>query len=80
MTDEAEVHAALEASEAEFRSVVEMMPAVPWTEVVDPRTGRGRFTFIGPQVEEVFGYSRRRAALRAGSLLPAACTPTIASA
>ncbi len=57
VTEEAELHTSLEVSEAAFRSVVEAMPAVPWTEVVDPDTGRGRFTFIGPQVEEVFGYT-----------------------
>jgi adenylate cyclase len=57
VTDEAEVHAELESSEAAYRSVVETMPAVPWTEVVDPDSGRGRFRFIGPQVEEVFGYT-----------------------
>jgi PAS domain S-box-containing protein len=57
VTEEAEVHAELESSEAVYRSVVETMPAVPWTEVVDPETGRGRYRFIGPQVEEVFGYT-----------------------
>ena len=57
VTEETELHTPLEVSEAAFRSVVETMPAVPWTEVVDPATGRGRFTFIGPQVEEVFGYT-----------------------
>lgn len=57
VTEEAEVHATLEASEAVFRSIVEAMPAVPWIEVVDPAMDRGRFSFIGPQVEEVFGYT-----------------------
>ena len=57
VTEEAELHASLEASEAAFRSIVETMPAVPWTEVVDPTSDRSRFTFIGPQVEEVFGYT-----------------------
>ena len=56
VTDEAELHTSLEVSEAAFRSV-ETMPAVPWTEVVDPASGRTRFTFIGPQVEEMFGYT-----------------------
>jgi len=57
VTQEAEVHAALEASEATHRSIVETMPAVAWSEVVDADTGRGRYRFIGPQVEEVFGYT-----------------------
>ena len=57
VTEEAEARAALEASEATFRSIVETIPAVPWTEIVDPTTTRGRFTFIGPQVEAIFGYT-----------------------
>jgi PAS domain S-box-containing protein len=56
VSEEAEVHAALEASEATFRSVVETMPAVPWTEIVDPATRKGRYSFIGPQTHEIFGY------------------------
>ena len=46
------------------------MPAVPWTEVVDPDTGRGRYTFIGPQVEMVFGYTPSELLDGAGPLLP----------
>jgi PAS domain S-box-containing protein len=56
VSEEAEVHAALKASEATFRSVVEAMPAVPWTEIVDPATRQGRYSFIGPQTHEIFGY------------------------
>jgi len=57
VTEEAEARAALEVSEATFRSIVETMPAVPWTKIVDPTTSKGRFAFIGPQVEAIFGYS-----------------------
>jgi PAS domain S-box-containing protein len=57
VTERSEAHAALEASEATMRAFVEAMPAVPWTEIVDPATDSARFAFIGPQVEEVFGYT-----------------------
>jgi PAS domain S-box-containing protein len=57
ITDEQEARLKIETSEARYRSVVETMPAVPWSEVVDPETGQGRYVFIGPQVESVFGYT-----------------------
>ncbi|HVF07559.1 MAG TPA: PAS domain-containing protein, partial [Actinomycetota bacterium] len=57
VTEDAELHAALEASEATFRSLVETMPAVPWVEAVDRESGSSRFTLIGPQVEELLGYT-----------------------
>ncbi|HET6712334.1 MAG TPA: PAS domain-containing protein [Actinomycetota bacterium] len=57
VTEEAELHAALETSEATLRSLVETMPATPWTEVMDPASGRGKYRFIGPQVQELFGYT-----------------------
>ncbi len=47
----------LRAQEALLRSIVETTPAVPWAEVIDPRTGRARFTYIGPGAEEMFGYT-----------------------
>jgi adenylate cyclase len=56
VTDEQEAHVAMVGSESRFRSIVETMPAVPWSEVVDPISGLSRFVFIGPQVEAVFGY------------------------
>ncbi|HEX7248292.1 MAG TPA: PAS domain-containing protein, partial [Actinomycetota bacterium] len=57
VTENAEVHAALEASEAIFRPLVETMPAVPWIEAVDRDNDTARFTFIGPQIEELLGYT-----------------------
>jgi len=57
VTDEWEKHAELEASEATLRALIETMPAVPWSEVVDAATGMSRYRLIGPQVEEVFGYT-----------------------
>jgi len=44
-------------SETTLRSLVEGLPAIPWTEVVDPATGHNRFTYIGPQSLDVFGYT-----------------------
>jgi PAS domain S-box-containing protein len=38
-------------------ALLEGMPAVPWTEVVDPDTGWRRFAYIGTQAQELFGYS-----------------------
>lgn len=56
VTEEAELHVTLETSEATLRSLVETMPAAPWTEVMDA-SGRGKYRFIGPQAQELFGYS-----------------------
>ncbi len=47
----------LREAEQRYRTLIEEMPAIPFTEVVDPETGRGRFTYIGPQVESILGYS-----------------------
>ena len=50
--------AELEVREAEsaLRSVVEGMPAIPWTESVDAE-GRSTYLFIGPQAEAVLGHT-----------------------
>ncbi|HSL11018.1 MAG TPA: PAS domain-containing protein, partial [Actinomycetota bacterium] len=37
-------------------ALLEGMPAIPWTEQVDPETGWRRFTYIGPQARELLGY------------------------
>jgi PAS domain S-box-containing protein len=37
-------------------SLLEGMPGVPWTEIVDPTSGWRRFAYIGPQAKELFGY------------------------
>ena len=47
----------LRAQESLLRSIVETAPAVPWAEAIDPRTGRARFTYIGPGAEAMFGYT-----------------------
>jgi PAS domain S-box-containing protein len=47
----------LRDAEERYRSLVEGLPAIPWTEVVDAATGRSRITYIGPQATNVLGYS-----------------------
>ena len=45
------------ASERAFRSLVEGLDGIPWTQVRDPATGVERYTYIGPQCLEVLGYT-----------------------
>jgi PAS domain S-box-containing protein len=56
VTEEQESHLEVAASEARHRSIVESLPAVPWSEVVDPAIGRSRYVYIGSQVEALLGY------------------------
>ncbi len=46
----------LQATVERQRSLLEGMPAIPWTEEVDPSTGSGRITYLGPQTEEILGW------------------------
>jgi PAS domain S-box-containing protein len=38
-------------------SLLEGMPAIPWTEEIDPSAGTGRLVYLGPQTEEILGWS-----------------------
>ncbi|MGZ5316929.1 MAG: PAS domain-containing protein [Actinomycetota bacterium] len=49
--------AEIEASELHLRSLVEGLPAIPWTQITDPATGTERYTYIGPQSLEILGYT-----------------------
>ncbi len=57
VTDERQATAEIAASEQTFRGVVEGMPGIPWSQVVDPETGVERYTYIGPQCLEITGYT-----------------------
>jgi PAS domain S-box-containing protein len=46
-----------EAVEASARTLLEQMPAVPWTSSLDPETGLERMVYIGPQSVELLGYT-----------------------
>jgi PAS domain S-box-containing protein len=56
-TEDQEERARLEASERGQREALAGALAVPWSERVDPETGDDRFTYIGPQALEVFGFT-----------------------
>ena len=53
-----EAEQALRNEHAALLAVAEGIPAMPWTELVDPDTGWRRFTYLGPQVREFLGYER----------------------
>jgi PAS domain S-box-containing protein len=57
ITAEQEAVLQLEREEADQRSALEGVRAIPWTETIDPNTGFERYTYIGPQVFEILGYS-----------------------
>jgi PAS domain S-box-containing protein len=56
VTEEQRSHLEIATSEARHRSIVETLPAVPWTQVLDHATGTSRYIYIGPQVEAILGY------------------------
>jgi PAS domain S-box-containing protein len=53
MTSEKE----LREAEERYRTIIEAIPGVPWTESVDLVTGDTRMAYIGPQVERLFGWT-----------------------
>jgi PAS domain S-box-containing protein len=53
MTSESE----LREAEGRYRTIVEAIPGVPWTENVDVVSGDARMDYIGPQVERLFGWT-----------------------
>jgi PAS domain S-box-containing protein len=57
VTEQKEAVERLRASEALLRAHVEGLPAIPYTEMADPKTGRAWVTFLGPQVEAILGYT-----------------------
>ena len=57
VTGEREERERLAESERHFRELVERAPIVAWTEAYDRRNHRSRYSYIGPQAEEIFGYT-----------------------
>ena len=57
ITERKEEEESLRRGERDLRSMVERLPVIPWTEVDDPETGRSHITYIGPQVEQAYGYT-----------------------
>lgn len=43
-------------AEERYRTLVEQLPAIPWTEEVNTITGRSRMIYLGPQTEAVLGW------------------------
>jgi PAS domain S-box-containing protein len=56
-TEDEEMRARLEVSERKQRQALEGALAIPWTETIHPETGFERYTYIGPQVSDIVGYS-----------------------
>jgi PAS domain S-box-containing protein len=57
VTERAEGERDLQRREKVLRDLVEGMPAIPWTLHVDHGTGKSWYVFIGPQSQELLGYS-----------------------
>ena len=57
ITDRKEDEERLRKSEEMLRRVLENLPAIPWTELNDPETGREVITYIGPQVTAAYGFT-----------------------
>ena len=57
VTEGERLRARLEIAERSQRESLEGVLATPWSETIDPDTGSERFTYIGPQALEVFGYT-----------------------
>jgi PAS domain S-box-containing protein len=57
VTSEAEEQSRVAAEAARLRDLMEGIPAIPWTEVVDATSGRARMVAIGPQSREILGYA-----------------------
>jgi PAS domain S-box-containing protein len=57
VTEQEVARVRLETAERSQREALDGALAVPWTEEIHPDTGFERFTYIGPQALELFGYT-----------------------
>jgi hypothetical protein len=57
ITSDEEARASLEASARQQGTVLDGALAIPWAETVQPDTGVERYTYIGPQVLDILGYT-----------------------
>jgi adenylate cyclase len=56
-TEQKESEGRIRAAEERYRTIVETVPGVAWSETVDRLTGEARMSFLGPQTERYFGWT-----------------------
>lgn len=56
MTESIDTRKEMERTVARLRSVLEHLPGIAWTETLEP-SGRSRYDYISPGVEDMFGYT-----------------------
>jgi PAS domain S-box-containing protein len=57
VTERVELETELATEARDLRDLIQGVPAITWTETIDPATGHERYLFISPQVIEVLGYT-----------------------
>ncbi|MGZ8572122.1 MAG: PAS domain-containing protein, partial [Actinomycetota bacterium] len=57
VTERVALETELETEARDLRGLIQGVPAITWTETIDPATGHERYLFISPQVIEVLGYT-----------------------
>ena len=65
-TEQKEYEARIRAAEERYRTIVETVPGVAWSETVDTLTGEARMSYIGPQAERYFGWTAEELLAEAG--------------
>ena len=66
ITQRKEAEIELRATAEVQRELLDQMPAMPWAASVDPTSGRERYTYIGPQSMDLFGYTPEELVSEAG--------------
>jgi adenylate cyclase len=56
----------LKVTEERYRKLLEEMPAMPYTELVDVKTGESHWEYIGPQTEQIIGWRSEELIAEAG--------------